>query len=107
MAATRAATNKKVRQEALREQLSKQGHVQQVIKNIKKFEEQGVGMEATELNALKAATDTRLKLISKYLPDLKQQEITIEADIVAKEATRAELEEELKVMGISLDSFNA
>jgi len=47
--------------------------------NIKKMEEQGPEMESQELTALKYATETRLKLISKYLPDLKSQEITGEA----------------------------
>lgn len=75
MAATRAANNKSIRQEALREQLSKQKHLEQVVKNVKKFEEQGAAMEPNELQALKHATDTRLKLINKYLPDLKQVEI--------------------------------
>jgi len=75
MAATKAATNKAIRQEALREQLSKQGHLQQVVLNVKKFEEQGSAMESSELQALKHATDIRMKLINKYLPDLKQMEI--------------------------------
>ena len=76
MAATKAATNRKIRQEALREQLSKQKHIEQVVKNIKKMEEQGISMEATELQALRAATETRLKLVNKYLPDLKSTEFT-------------------------------
>jgi hypothetical protein len=33
-------------------------------------------MESTELQALKASADLRLKLINKYLPDLKSQELT-------------------------------
>jgi hypothetical protein len=76
MAATNAAKNRAVRQEALREQLSKQKHVEQVIKNIEKMEEQGAAMESVELQALKAATENRLKLVDKYLPGLKSTEIT-------------------------------
>jgi len=76
MAATNAAKNRAIRQEALREQLSKQKHIEQVVKNIKKFEEQGAAMEPQEVQSLKVATDTRLKLISKYLPDLKSTELT-------------------------------
>lgn len=79
MAATRAAQNKKIRQEALREQLSKQKHLEKVVDNVKKMEEQGSEMEGQELQALKYATDARLKLIAKYLPDLKS--IDIEGDI--------------------------
>ena len=76
MAATALHKNRAIRQEALREQLSKQGHVVQVIKNIKKLEKEGVAMETSELTAIKYATDARLKLISKYLPDLKSTELT-------------------------------
>jgi hypothetical protein len=79
MAATRANKIRQERQEALREMLSKKCTVQHVIENIRKMEEQGPEMEAQELTALKYATETRLKLISKYLPDLKSQEITGEA----------------------------
>ncbi len=77
MAATVAARNKKVRQDALREQISKRCTVQQVLKNIEKMEEQGAAMESTELQALRAATDTRLKLLNKYIPDLKQSDIEL------------------------------
>lgn len=78
MAATRAAQNRKLRQEAMREQLAKQKHLEKVVDNIKKMEEQGAGMEPQELSALKYATETRLKLVNKYCPDLKSTEITSE-----------------------------
>lgn len=86
MAATRANQNRKIRQEALREQLAKQKHVEKVVDNIKKMEEQGAEMETNELSALKYATDTRLKLINKYLPDVKSVEHTGEGgtDLVIK-----------------------
>ena len=76
MAATAAAKNRKIRQEALREQLAEQCRLQHVLENIKKMEQQGAKMDNTELQAIKAATDARIKLIGKYLPDLKAQEIT-------------------------------
>ncbi len=121
MAASIASRNKQVRQEALREQLSSQKHIEQVIKNIDKIEDlsidcKGDGDEIDykdlqvkqfEMNKLKTANDQRLKLIAKYLPDLKQQEITIDADIVAKDKTRAELEAKLLEAGFDLDSLDA
>jgi hypothetical protein len=70
---TRAAANKKVRQEALREQLSSQGHVQKVIENINKLEDPTIEVDVPRL---KAAIDSRMKLINKYLPDLKATEHT-------------------------------
>tara|TARA_B100000787_G_scaffold77190_2_gene56759 strand:+ start:1565 stop:1870 length:306 start_codon:yes stop_codon:yes gene_type:complete len=76
MAATVAAKNKTIRQEALRDFLSNQKLVEKVIDNAKKMEEQAVTMDAQELQGLKYATDTRLKLVAKYLPDLKAMELT-------------------------------
>jgi hypothetical protein len=40
------------------------------------MDEQGASLEANELQAMKASADIRLKLINKYLPDMKTQEIT-------------------------------
>lgn len=79
MAATRAAVARKNRQDALREMLSKKCTVEQVLRNINKMEEQGAAMEAQELQAMKYATETRLKLINKYLPELKSTEMTGES----------------------------
>jgi len=77
MAATVAAKNRRVRQDALREMLSKKCTVEQVIRNIDKMETQGAMMEGQELTALKYATESRLKLINKYLPELKASELSM------------------------------
>ena len=77
---TRAQANRKIRQDALREQLSQGKHVEHVIdiaNNLSNVEEK---LEATEVVRLKAAADIKLKLINKYLPDLKAVEITHEDD---------------------------
>ena len=105
MAKTRAQENKAVRQEALREQLSAQGHVQHVIDLSDKLIELSDDLDQVQVARLKAGADIKLKLISKYLPDLKQSEITIEADVVAKEKTRKELEDKLLSAGIDLESL--
>ncbi len=76
MAATKAAQNRKIRQDSLREMLSKKCTVEQVINNVKKLEEQGASMEQQEVQALKYATDARIKLLGKYLPDLKSTELS-------------------------------
>lgn len=38
-------------------------------------------MTPTQIQAAKAALDTRVKLLGKYLPDLKSQEIEMHADV--------------------------
>jgi len=80
---SRAEANKAIRQEALREQLSAQGHVQHVIENIEKFEDLANELDNNSIQRLKAANEHRLKLINKYLPDLKATELTgsVETDV--------------------------
>ena len=89
MAAGVAARNRQIRQETLREFLSKQKLVEHVFDLAKKIE--GLEPEVHELESgkvvalnetaefalkkYKAAADLNLKLINKYLPDVKQVEI--------------------------------
>ena len=80
MAMTRAQMNKKIRQEALREQLSSQGHVQHVVDSINKLEQLDDELDSTEVQRIRAAIDSRLKLVDKYLPSLKSIELTGDED---------------------------
>ena len=74
MARTRAQENKQIRQQALREQLAAQGHVQQIVVNIEQMEQLTPSKDSYfELAKLKAANENRFRLLSKYLPDLKLQ----------------------------------
>lgn len=72
--------HQKDRQEALREYLSKRGQLSYIFDNIEKMEKEGSQMDSGELNALKSATDVRVKMLNKYLPDLKSTEITSESN---------------------------
>jgi len=74
---SRADKNRKVRQEALREQLSAQGHVQHVIDISNKLANlEGEDLDSLAIQRLKAAADIKKGLIAKYLPDLKSTELT-------------------------------
>lgn len=77
MAKTRAQQNRAIRQEALREQLAKQKHLEHVVENLKKMEELDGSSERDSftLNKLKIANEQRMKLLNKYLPDLKNVEL--------------------------------
>ena len=69
---SRAEHNRAIRKEALREQLSKQKHVEQVIENIERIEDlSGEQLDDLDIRRLSKAIDARLKLINKYLPDDK------------------------------------
>jgi len=77
MAETRAQSNRRIRQEALREQLKAKGLVQQYLNTIQKIDELEADSSdfTNELAKLKAANENRAKLINKVLPDEKFLEI--------------------------------
>lgn len=80
MAKTRAQQNRAIRQEALREQLSNQGHLQYAVENIQKIEQLEPSDSFNQLlTKYKTAAELRLRMVNKYLPDLKNTEITGEA----------------------------
>lgn len=72
---TKAQRNKAIRQEALREQLASQGHVQHVVEIIEKLQDVATPIDRDEVARLSKAADLRLRLIAKYVPDLKAVEI--------------------------------
>ncbi len=76
MGATVAAKNRAVRQEAIREQLTNGGHIQHVVDIATKLQKQHLELESSAIQALRAAADIKLKLISKYVPDLKSIEVS-------------------------------
>lgn len=81
MAATRAQQNRKIRQDALREQLANQKLVEKVIDSINELDELTSDQEGKDrATIIKTGIDARLKLINKYLPDLKSTEITGDPD---------------------------
>lgn len=85
MAQTRAQKIRATRQDELREYLSARGLVQHVVDLADKMEGlDGSSEDAQfELQKLKQSADTRLKLIGKYLPDLKAVEFDGALDVDA------------------------
>jgi len=80
MGTTAANKNRAIRQEALREQLSSQGHVQHVVEMLNEIQDLQRDLDSNDLARYKVAIDTKLKLIGKYLPDLKSVEHTGDED---------------------------
>lgn len=76
MAKTRAQLNRELRQETLREQLAAQGHEQHVLEMLEDLRNLERELDTQEVNRIKIVIDTKLKLLNKYLPDLKATEIT-------------------------------
>ena len=75
---SRAEANRAIRQQTLREWLSQKCTAQHLVENIIKIEALDPASEtfANELAKLKTANDQRLRVLNKYLPDLKSTEIT-------------------------------
>lgn len=92
MAKTNAQKQRAMRQETLREWLSQKCTAQHLVDNLEKIEKLDPESESfsNELTKYKTANDQRLRIMSKYLPDLKQQEIQLEA-----EHTFAQISDEL------------
>lgn len=76
MARTRAQENRAIRQEALREQLAEQGHVQHVVDIVTKLSQLDSDLDQISVTRLKAAADIKMKLINKYIGDVKAVEIS-------------------------------
>jgi hypothetical protein len=85
MAETRAQSNKRIRQEALREWLSKKCTAQHLVDNLEKIEGLNPDCESfsNDLAKYKTANEQRFKILDKYLPTEKY----VEADITATELT--------------------
>ena len=105
---SRANENRRIRQEALREWLSEKCTAQHLVDNIDKIEKLDVTSDTfkNELDKYKVANDQRLKVLGKYLPDLKQTDMDIQGDITAKDATRSELEAKLRASGINPEDYD-
>lgn len=78
--ANAATRNRRIRQEALRDYLESRGLVEHVIDLADKIGDESVELDATMVGRIKISIDTRLRLINKYLPDLKSTEITGDPD---------------------------
>lgn len=71
---TRAEANRRVRQEALREQLKAQEYLRQIENAVSEVIAASYAVPADELAARKFVVDTNLKRLNKVLPDLKSVE---------------------------------
>jgi hypothetical protein len=78
MAAPKAAVNRKLRQDTLREYVTERGSVQYLFDLIEKIEQLDTESSdfSNSLAKLRVALDARIKMIGKYLPDVKSVEIT-------------------------------
>lgn len=91
MAETVASKNRRARQEALREQLSKQKHVEHVVDIANKLSEPESTLETIDVQRYAKAAEIKLKIIDKYLPSLKQADVELsgtDGGAIAMEITK-------------------
>lgn len=104
MPATVAAKNKKVREEALREQLRQKGLHTQVINIAEKLCKEHLSLESSHIQALRASADLKMKLINKYMPDLKATELSNDPESPIGGMSDTELENRIKALENELQS---
>jgi len=75
MVASTKHKRKEERQAVLREYLAERGKLSYIFDSIEKLELADSGLNALQVQSLKAATDQRIKLLDKYLPSMKQVEM--------------------------------
>ena len=73
MAETRAQKNRDIRKEELRAYLAERGRLDYVLDNIEKIEQLDCNSDIfqKEILKLKTANEQRIRLLAKYLPDVK------------------------------------
>ena len=99
--ATVAARNRRIRREALRDELSAKGLLAHVIDIATKLTNETVELDSTMVQRLKAAADINIKLINKYLPDEKEAtDLNLNGTLNTTFESREELEQALRAKGI-------
>lgn len=74
-----AARRRDIERKEVLERLRQKGLVEQVIATAEKLADETIELDAVMVSRLKAANDARMKLIGKYLPDVKAMEVQDEA----------------------------
>ena len=73
---SRANQQKALRQDELRKSLASGGHIQHVLEICTELNDLTIDMDSTAVQRKRAVIDTKMKLISKYLPDTKSIELS-------------------------------
>jgi len=76
VAKTKTQLNRQMRQEGLRDFLSKQKLIEKVIDISDKLTDPDKEYDALDIQRMRTAAELNLKLASKFLPDLKSTELT-------------------------------
>ena len=81
MAKTVKQSAREARREELIKFLQERGKLEYVFDIIEKLESPTVELDPLQIQRLRAAMDARVNLLKKYLPDMKQVEMTAEVSV--------------------------
>ena len=72
---TQKQKNRAMRQEELREMLAQRCRLQHILDNVEKLEDLNQEIDPANVHRIKTANEQRLKLLNKYMPDLRSVEM--------------------------------
>jgi len=87
---TRAHKVRETKRAEILESLKARGLIQKVLDTVDELSDPDIKMDSVMVQRLRAATDTRMALIKKYLPDVKQTELVGEEGGPVETVTRVE-----------------
>ena len=91
---TAANKNRRIRQDALREQLSMQGHEQHITDILNKLMNEAVEYDSVMVKRFEVTINTKLKLMNKYISDLKSVELS--GDLQFSDMTDEQIESRIR-----------
>ena len=71
-----ATRRRQAHREEVLEKLRNAGLIQQVLEDANKLSDETLTLDAVMVSRIKAAADLRLKMVGKWLPDVKAVEVT-------------------------------
>ncbi len=87
---SRANKVRETKREEILKSLKTKGLIQKVLDTVDELSDLKIDMDSVKVQRLKAATDVRMALIKKYLPDVKQTELVGEEGGPVETVTRVE-----------------
>ena len=76
MAKTRAQLNRETRQAEMRKKIEASGYETHVANVVKKLLDPELEFDSIEVQRMKSAADLSIKMMAKFMPDMKSTEIT-------------------------------
>ena len=86
-----ATRRRQAHREEVLEKLRNAGLIQKVLEDADKLADESIEIDSVMAQRIKAANDLRLKMISKWLPDVKAVEVTGEEGGPVQTVTRIRL----------------